>query len=64
MMWKMKDGDETSILPHAKGFFTMDRKYHHHYMLSTVTDGASFLSFIRDSLRNSQKTRDKTTGST
>ena len=51
-MWKMKDGDETSIHPHDKGTFTMDRKYHHHYMLSTVTGVAPLLSFIRDFLRN------------
>jgi len=52
LMWKMKVGDEISVRPRAKGIFTMDRRYHHHYMLSTVTGVAPFVSFIRDYLHH------------
>jgi ferredoxin-NADP reductase len=52
LMWKMKVGDEMSVRPRPKGIFTMDRKYHHHYMLSTVTGVAPFVSFIRDYLHH------------
>ena len=50
LMWKMKVGDEMSIRRRAKGIFTLDRKYHHHYMLATVTGVAPFLSIVRSYL--------------
>ena len=50
LMWKMKVGDEISIRPRAKGIFTLGQKYHHHYMLATVTGVAPYVSFIRSYL--------------
>lgn len=50
LMWKMKLGDEISVRPRAKGLFTLDRKHHHHYMLSTVTGVAPFVSIVRSFL--------------
>ncbi len=47
LMWKMDLGDKMSLRPQAKGVFTLDRRYHHHYMLATVTGVAPFISMVR-----------------
>ncbi len=48
LMWDLKLGDCMSIRPRAKGIFTMDHRVHHHFMLSTVTGVAPFVSMVRD----------------
>ena len=52
LMWQMKVGDSMSVRPRAKGIFTMDRKMHHHYMLSTVTGLAPSVSMVRQYLHD------------
>ena len=51
-MWKLKLGDCMSVRPRAKGIFTMDRKMHHHFMLSTVTGLAPSISMVRQYLHD------------
>ena len=50
LMWQLKVGDCMSLRPRAKGLFTMDRKVHHHFMLSTVTGVAPSVSIVRSYL--------------
>ena len=50
LMWKLKAGDSMSIRPRAKGIFTLDEKYRKHFMVSTVTGVAPFVSHIREYL--------------
>ena len=50
LMWKMKVGDEMTIRRTAKGLFTMDRRVHHHFMVSTVTGVAPSISMAREYL--------------
>jgi ferredoxin--NADP+ reductase len=52
LMWQLQLGDAMSIRPRAKGIFTMDRKAHHHFMLSTVTGVSPSVSMVRDYLHN------------
>ena len=49
-MWDLKVGDYMSVRPRAKGIFTMDKKMHHHFMLSTVTGLAPSISMVRQYL--------------
>ena len=51
-MWEMKIGDSMSVRPRAKGIFTMDKKMHHHFMLSTVTGLAPSMSMVRQYLHD------------
>ena len=51
-MWDLKLGDKMSVRPRAKGIFTMDRKMHHHFMLSTVTGLAPAMSMVRQYLHD------------
>ena len=51
-MWEMKIGDNMSVRPRAKGIFTMDKKMHHHFMLSTVTGLAPSMSMVRQYLHD------------
>ena len=51
-MWELKVGDYMSVRPRAKGIFTMDRKVHHHFMLSTVTGVAPSVSMVRQYLHD------------
>ncbi|PKB70755.1 MAG: hypothetical protein BZY87_09565 [SAR202 cluster bacterium Io17-Chloro-G6] len=51
-MWELKIGHCMSVRPRAKGIFTMDRKMHHHYMLSTVTGVAPSMSMVRQYLHD------------
>ena len=51
-MWKMKVGDYMSVRPRAKGICTLDRKVHHHFMLSTVTGLAPSVSMVRQYLHD------------
>ena len=51
-MWELKLGDCMSIRPRAKGVFTLDRKMHHHFMLSTVTGLAPSISMVRQYLHD------------
>ena len=53
LMWKMKVGEWMSIRPRAKGIFAMDQRVHHHFMLSTVTGVAPYLSMVRSYLHQS-----------
>ena len=55
LMWTLQPGDGMSIRPRAKGIFTMDRKAHHHFMLSTVTGVSPSVSMIRDFLHNQEE---------
>ena len=41
-----------SVRPRAKGLFTLDRKVHHHFMLSTVTGLAPSVSMVRQYLHD------------
>ena len=41
-----------SVRPRAKGIFTMDKKMHHHFMLSTVTGLAPSMSMVRQYLHD------------
>ncbi len=50
LMWKLNVGDCMSIRPRAKGIFTMDERYNHHFMVATVTGVAPFVSTIRNYL--------------
>ena len=52
LMWKMKVGDTMTIRPSAKGQFTMDPRYHHHFMVSTVTGVAPSVSILRQYLND------------
>ncbi|MCI0801330.1 MAG: ferredoxin--NADP reductase [Chloroflexi bacterium] len=52
LMWDLKVGDCMSVRPRAKGIFTMDRKMHHHFMLSTVTGLAPSMSMVRQYLHD------------
>ena len=52
LMWKMKVGDTMTIRPRAKGLFTMDPRYHHHFMVSTVTGVAPSVSILRQYLKD------------
>ena len=51
-MWDLKVGDCMSVRPRAKGIFVMDRKMHHHFMLSTVTGLAPSMSMVRQYLHD------------
>ena len=51
-MWGLKLGDKMSVRPRAKGIFTRDKKMHHHFMLSTVTGVAPYLSMVRQYLHD------------
>ncbi len=51
-MWNMKIGDIMSLRPKAKGLFLLDRKMHHHFMLSTVTGLAPSVSIVRQYLHD------------
>ncbi|MDA1127158.1 MAG: ferredoxin--NADP reductase [Chloroflexi bacterium] len=51
-MWDLKVGDRMSVRPRAKGIFTLDRKMHHHFMLSTVTGVAPSVSMVRQYLHD------------
>ena len=44
-----------SLRPQAKGLFTMNRRYHHHYMVATVTGVAPFISMVRSYLNNGEE---------
>ena len=50
LMWRMKIGDCMSMRPRAKGLFTMERRVHHHFMLSTVTGVAPSISMVRSAV--------------
>lgn len=52
LMWRLRPGDAMSIRPRAKGIFTMDRRAHHHFMLSTVTGVSPSVSMVRDYLHH------------
>ena len=52
LMWQLRPGDAMSIRPRAKGIFTMDRRAHHHFMLSTVTGVSPSVSMVRDYLHH------------
>ena len=54
-LWKMKVGDSLSIRPRAKGIFLLDRKVHHHFMISTVTGVAPFVSMTRSHLHEGEQ---------
>lgn len=49
-IWRLKIGDTMSIRPRAKGLFVMKEKFHHHFLLSTVTGVAPTVSMIREYL--------------
>ena len=51
-MWGLKLGDKMSVRPRAKGIFVQDKKAHHHFMLSTVTGVAPFMSMVRQYLHD------------
>ena len=51
-MWALKLGDKMSMRPRAKGIFVQDKKAHHHFMLSTVTGIAPFMSMVRQYLHD------------
>lgn len=55
LMWRLQLGDAMSIRPRAKGIFTMDRRVHHHFMLSTVTGVSPSVSMVRDYLHNQEE---------
>ncbi len=46
-LWRLKEGDEVSLRPRAKGLFTMDMAFRHHLMVATVTGIAPFMSMVR-----------------
>ena len=52
LMWLLQPGDAMSVRPRAKGIFTMDKKAHHHFMMSTVTGVSPSVSMVRDYLYN------------
>lgn len=52
LMWKLKVGDAMTIRPRAKGLFTMDPRYHHHFTVSTVTGAGPSVSILRQHLRD------------
>jgi len=49
-MWALKLGEKMSVRPRAKGIFIQDKKMHHHFMLSTVTGVAPYISMVRQYL--------------
>jgi len=49
-LWRLREGDEVSLRPRAKGLFTLDLRYRHHLMVATVTGIAPFMSMVRDYL--------------
>ncbi|NQW23179.1 MAG: ferredoxin--NADP reductase [SAR202 cluster bacterium] len=51
-MFALKIGDQMSVRPRAKGIFTLDPKFHHHFMLSTVTGLAPSVSMLRQYLHD------------
>ena len=55
LMWGLQPGDAMSVRPRAKGIFTMDRKAHHHFMMSTVTGVSPSVSMVRDYLHNNEE---------
>ena len=54
-MWALKLGDKMSVRPRAKGIFVQDKKAHHHFMLSTVTGVAPFMSMVRQYLHDGKE---------
>ena len=49
-IWRLEVGDTMSIRPRGKGLFVMKEKFHHHFLLSTVTGVAPTISMIRQYL--------------
>jgi len=56
-LWNLREGDRVSIHPRANGIFLMDKKYTNHFMVSTVTAVAPFVSIIRSYFHSSEKRR-------
>ena len=54
-MWRLEVGDTMSIRPRGKGLFVMKEKFHHHFLLSTVTGVAPTMSMIRQYLHQGGK---------
>ncbi len=54
-MWRLEIGDTMSIRPRGKGLFVMKEKFHHHFLLSTVTGVAPTMSMIRQYLHQGGK---------
>jgi len=50
-LWDLRVGDEVTLLPKAKGIFTLEEKFEHHIMISTATGLAPFMSIIRNYFR-------------
>lgn len=55
IMWDMKVGDTMSIRPRAKGIFTLDRRYHKHLMVATVTGVSPYVGIVRSYLMNGEE---------
>jgi ferredoxin--NADP+ reductase len=49
-MFDLKIGENMSVRPRAKGIFVQDKKAHHHFMVSTVTGVAPYISMVRQYL--------------
>jgi ferredoxin--NADP+ reductase len=54
-MWRLQLGDTMSIRPGAKGLFVRDARVHHHFMVSTVTGVAPYISIIREYLHQGEQ---------
>ena len=53
-MFASKVGDKMSVRPRAKGLFIQDKKVHHHFMISTVTGVAPYISIVRQYLHDKE----------
>ena len=53
-MFASKVGDNMSVRPRAKGLFVQDKKVHHHFMISTVTGVAPYISMVRQYLHDKE----------
>ncbi|MBF8266747.1 MAG: Ferredoxin--NADP reductase [Dehalococcoidia bacterium] len=53
-LWKLREGDQVSIRPRAKGLFLMEDRYPNHLMVSTVTGVVPFISIVRSYLHQSR----------
>lgn len=50
LLWGLREGDEVSIRPRAKGVFTLEPKWRNHIMVATVTGIAPYVSMLRDAI--------------
>lgn len=49
-LFKLKNGDQVSMRPRAKGLFVFQPKYRHHIMVATVTGVAPYIAILREQL--------------